>query len=318
MANDPTVQQLRVFQVLAEELHFGRAAQRLHLTQPPLTRHLQALEQTIGVRLLDRSSRRVELTAAGAAFAAELTGVLARLDRARDIARRAEQGQIGRLAIGYVEPLAIDLLPRVLRGLRQLHADLDLQLHELHTDEQVEALRTGTIDCGLLRAPANVDPELDFDPVGNDDLVAALPIAHRLDSPEIDLAELADEEFVIYRRDLGQGMITATLTGCAAAGFTPTVRHQAQSTPMLLTLVAAGEGVALVSGQLSRIPRPGVKFARLRGNPAKSTVMLTWRRGESSPVLLNLRHLLKNFGHDHADSGIDRSANRNGEASARS
>ncbi|MFZ3561242.1 LysR substrate-binding domain-containing protein [Streptomyces sp. BH055] len=296
MSNDPTIQQLRVFQVVAEELHFGRAARRLHTTQPPLTRHVQALERAVGTPLLKRSSRRVELTPAGATFYAEVVVVLARLDRAVDLTRQSATGQVGRLVLGYVEPLAIDLLPRVLRSFRQLHAHTDLRLHELHTQEQIEALHAGTIDCGLLRAPANVDPTLSFEHVWTDELSAALPANHRLvrgGRAEIDLVELAEEPFVLYERGLGQGLISATLSGCAAAGFTPIVAHQAQSTPMLLTLVAAGEGVALVSGEIARVPRPGVGFLQLRGRPARSDVLLGWRRGEASAARDNLQHLVR-------------------------
>lgn len=296
MGNDPTVQQLRVFQAVAEELHFGRAARRLHTTQPPLTRHVQALERAVGVPLLERSSRRVELTPAGAALYGETAVVLARLDRAVELARQSATGQAGRLEIGYVEPLAIDLLPRVLRAFRQLHPDIDLRLHELHTYEQIDALHAGTIDCGLLRAPANADTTLSFEHVWTDALRAALPANHRLirsGRAEIDLVELSEEPFVLYERALGQGLISATLSGCAAAGFTPIVAHQAQSTPMLLTLVAAGEGVALVSGEISRVPRPGVAFLPLRGRPARSDLLLGWRRGEASRARDDLQHLVR-------------------------
>ncbi|RVU29050.1 LysR family transcriptional regulator [Streptomyces antnestii] len=313
MSNDPTVQQLRVFQAVAEELHFGRAARRLHTTQPPLTRHVQALERAIGVTLLERSSRRVDLTPAGAALYAEIVVVLARLDRAVELARQRATGQVGRLVLGYVEPLAIDLLPRVLRAFRQLHADIDLRLHELHTQEQIDALHAGTIDCGLLRAPANADPALSFEQVWTDVLMAALPANHRLvraGRAEIDLIELSEEPFVLYERALGQGLINATLSGCAAAGFTPMVAHQAQSTPMLLTLVAAGEGVALVSGEIARVPRPGVGFLQLRGRPARSDVLLGWRRGEISRTRDDLQHLVRTVPRtDDTHQGNDRQIN---------
>ncbi|WP_040586472.1 LysR family transcriptional regulator [Sciscionella marina] len=296
MGNDPTVQQLRVFRVVAEELHFGRAAERLIMSQPPLTRHIQGLEQAVGAKLLERSSRKVALTKAGAAFLAEATVALARLDRAGELARRIAEGHAGRISLGYVEPLAIELLPRVLMRFRESFPDVDLRLHELHTHEQIEALHSNAIDIAVLRAPANVDPDLEFAPLFADPLVAAVPPGHPAARAEIGLAELAGEDFIVYAREIGQGMITATLSGCAAAGFSPHIAHQAQSTPMLLTLVAAGEGVALVSSPIAQVPRPGVHFAALTGSPARSELMLAWRRGEDSPAMRRLSQLLLELG----------------------
>lgn len=297
MDNDPTVQQLRVFRAVAEELHFGRAAERLLMSQPPLTRHVQALEAAVGVKLLERNSRRVALTRAGAAFLAEATIALARLDRAGEIARQTAAGRAGRLELGYVEPLAIDLLPRVLMRFRDSFPDVDLRLHELHTHEQIEALHSNAIDVAILRTPANADPELEFAPLFADPLVAAMPANHPCATAQINLSELAEERFVVYVREIGQGMISATLSGCAAVGFSPHIAHQAQSTPMLLTLVAAGEGVALVSNPIAKVPRPGVHFARLAGNPARSEIMLAWRGGEDSPAVRRLSELLLDQDH---------------------
>ncbi|WP_328335195.1 MULTISPECIES: LysR family transcriptional regulator [unclassified Streptomyces] len=296
MSNDLTVQQLRAFVMVAEELHFGRAAERLHMTQPPLTRHIQALEAAVGAPLLNRTSRRVVLTAAGAAFAVEARLILTQIHRAGDAARRISSGVAGAMAVGYLEPIAIDLLPRVLKEFRTAFPDVELELHELHTGEQIEALHARTIDCAIVRAPANADPDLEFATLFTDPLIAAMPLDHPLETDEIDLAALRDENFIVYSRDIGQGLIPATLTGCATAGFSPLVRREARSTPMLLTLVAAGEGVALVSRPIGAIPRPGVKFARLRGEPAGSEVLLAWRRGESTRALDRLRELLLELG----------------------
>lgn len=296
MAKDPTVQQLRAFQAVATELHFGRAAARLHTTQPPLTRHVQALEDALGVALLARNSRNVELTSAGRVFLSEIDIVVARLERAMDMAKSTAGGISGQLTLGYVEPLAIGLLPRVLTQFVVLHSRMDLRLYPLDTRDQIAGLHDGTIDCGLLRAPANVDPWLEFETVCTDVFVAALPANHRLAAGhdgEIDLAELAEEPFVAYEGRIGQGMINAMLSGCAAAGFTPTVAHLVQSTLMLLALVAGGQGVALVSSEIAKLPRDGVGFVRLRGNPACSTILMAWRQGERSGARDDLVHLLR-------------------------
>lgn len=308
MAKDPTVQQLRAFQAVATELHFGRAAARLHTTQPPLTRHIQALEDALGVRLLRRNSRNVELTPAGQTFLTEIDIVVARLERATELAKAAAGGVSGQLAVGYVEPLGLGLLHRVLTQFVLLHPRLELRLYELDTRDQIAGLHAGSIDCGLLRAPGNVDPWLDFEAVCADIFVAALPSRHRLVSTgaaEIDLAELAREPFIAYEGRIGQGMINAMLTGCAAAGFTPAVKHLVQSTLLLLALVAGGEGVALVSSQVAKLPHEGVEFVTLRGNPARSSILMAARRGERSVARDNLLHLLRRTAAVAPPAGID-------------
>ncbi|SPT60235.1 LysR family transcriptional regulator [Actinomadura madurae] len=296
MAKDPTVQQMRAFQAVATELHFGRAAARLHSTQPPLTRHIQALESSLGIQLLRRNSRNVELTPAGRTFLAEIDIVMARLERAMEMAKSTAGGVLGQLSLGYVEPMALGLLPRVLHQFVLLHPGLELRLHEMDTRDQIAGLHDGGIDCGLLRAPGNVDPWLEFENVCTDVFVAALPPSHRLvrdGRSEIDLAELADEPFIAHEGSIGQGMINAMLSGCAAAGFTPAVRHLVQNTLMLLALVAAGEGVALVSGEIARRPSHGVRFVRLQGDPAQSSILMASRRGERNQARDDLVHLLR-------------------------
>lgn len=296
VAKDPTVQQLRAFQAVASELHFGRAAARLHSTQPPLTRHIQALEEALGVQLLRRNSRNVELTPAGEAFLGEIDIVVARLERAMDLAKSTADGVSGQLAMGYVEPLALGLLPRVLSQFVLLQPRMELRLFQLDTRDQIAGLHDGSIDCGLLRAPANVDPWLQFEAVCTDVFVAAVPDRHRLalaGEPEIDLAELAAEPFVGYEGRIGQGMINAMLSGCATAGFTPAVKHLVQNTLMLLALVACGEGVALVSREIAKLPRDGVTFLSLRGDPATSSILMASRKGERSGARADLVHLLR-------------------------
>jgi DNA-binding transcriptional LysR family regulator len=293
VTTEPTIQQLRCFRIVAEELHFGRAARRLHMTQPPLSRQIQALERTVGITLFDRERRQIELTPAGAALYRDVVLALERLDRGIEVAHQVAAGKAGRLVVGYVEPLGIDLLPRVLGNFRLLQPGIDLRLLEMHTLHQVQALHDGVIDCGLLRAPANADPSLTFERVWLDELVVALPEHHRCANdpePGVTLADLAEESFIVYEAALGTGILTTTLTACSAAGFTPLVKHGAQSTPMLLTLVAAGEGIALVSGEVARVPRPGVRFIKLIGEPIRSEVLMAWRTGEVSRARDDLRH----------------------------
>lgn len=299
MAMDPTVQQLRAFQVMAQELHFGRAAARMHMTQPPLTRHIKTLEDAVGTQLFDRTSRRVELTPAGRSYLAEVQVVIARLDRARDEARRASVGEIGQLKIGYLEPLGRGQFIRAMRKFLLLHPSLDVVTYQLDSWEQIQRLHEGTIDCGFLRSPANVDPDLEYLEACTDNFVAAVPENHRLarhGSAAIDVAELAAERFISYQGSIGQGMINVMLNACATGGFVPNVIRQVQNTMTLLAHVANGDGVGLVSGGMRDFDDIGVRFLPLRGNPGRSTIMMAARRGEWTPTQRDLLHHVSQMG----------------------
>lgn len=293
---DPTIQQLRCFRVLAHELHFGRAAALLHITQPPLTRHIQNLEEAVGVELFVRAGRSVDLTPAGRVFQVECDRILKRLDRGIEQARKVASGEAGDLVIGYVEPLGIDFLPRVLGAFRDLHPDHNLRLFEMHTLNQVEALVDGTIDCGLLRTTTSSTDELVFETVWRDELVVALSERHALARRfpgDIPLIELEHEPFVVYETSLGIGILTTILAACSAVGFSPAVAHAAGSTPMLLALVAGGEGIGLVSSEIAKVPRPGLVFRRISGTPVVSDVLMGWRRNDEPAVLRDLRHIIE-------------------------
>lgn len=293
---DPTIQQLRCFIVLARELHFGRAAAALHITQPPLTRHIQHLEALLDVQLFDRTGRQVELTPAGTVFLAECEKALRLLGRGIGLAQQVARGEAGEVAIGYVEPLGIDFLPRMLGAFRDLHPDHNLRLIEMHTLVQIDALLDGTIDCGLLRTPTTSTTELVFESIWRDELVVALSERHplaRAGRDAVAVTELKAEPFVVYETSLGVGILTAVLAACSEAGFSPGVAHTAGSTPMLLALVAGNEGVAMVSSEIAKVPRPGVVFRPISGKPVTSEVFMGWRRADGSPVLQSLRHVMR-------------------------
>lgn len=305
VGKEPTVQQLRCFQALGAELHYGRAARRLHISQPPLTRHMQNLEAAVGVALVARKGRGIELTDAGESFLADVELVLARLDRGIATAKQIDAGEAGELVIGYVEPLGIDLMPRVLRSFRDLHPHHSLRLFEMHTPEQVAALRDGAIDCGLLRTPSSSTTDLSFEVVSGDNLCVALSERHPLVQADmvrngVSLPELEHEPFVVYETGLGVGILTTILTACAKAGFSPAVSHVATSTPMLLALVAASEGVALVSNEIARLPRPGVTFCAVSSEPIVSDVLLGWRRTDESVALADLRQVVRSIARQSA------------------
>ena len=282
---------LRYFTVVAEELHFGRAAQRLRMAQPPLSRQIQALEAELGLRLFERSRRGVVLTAAGAALLDGGRGVFDAVERAVASARRAHAGQIGRVAIGYVSSLAYVGLGELLRAFRARTPSVDVVVREAPPQEQIEGLLEGRLDVGFLRGPV-ADPELVAESVRRETLAVVVPAGHRLARRRrVELSELAREPFVGFPRARSPGFFDQIMSLCRAAGFTPRIVQEA---PMidLMSLVIAGFGVSIVPESLHRVGRAGLAFRPLVGAPRADLVMVT-RSGEPSPALARFLELAR-------------------------
>ncbi|MET0363354.1 MAG: LysR substrate-binding domain-containing protein [Sphingobium sp.] len=249
---------LRYFLCVAEEMHFGRAAQRLGISQPPLSQQIRALEDELGVRLFDRTSRRVRLTEAGRLFEPEARQTLTQADRAMETARRAHRGEIGHLRLGFTA--SAPFVPRVAQALydfRQSYPDVTLVLQELARDEQIAQVDDGTLDIGILRG---FDPPLLPDGMMaqcllEEGMLLAMrqdhPLATRVTDPAI--ADLAGEPLVLYGATNGAGFNEHFLSLCAEVGFQPTVAHEASSFATLLGLVAAGFGPTILAGSLARL-----------------------------------------------------------------
>ncbi|MEV4754173.1 LysR family transcriptional regulator [Micromonospora sp. NPDC049559] len=277
---------LRYFVAVAEELHFGRAARRLHIAQPALSQQIQRLERELGARLLVRNRRQVQLSPAGAAFLPEARAALAQADRAASVARRTAAGELGRLALGFVGSVTDELLPRLLPEFRIRYPELRLELREMTSAEQVAALERGELDLGLLRPPAR---GLRTRLVHREPLVVALPAGHRLagaDGPgadELDGAELRGEPFVLFPRHKGPGLYDMIIDYCQRSGVTPTVVQEAVQMQTITALVAAGTGVALVPSSQRAVPRAGLVFRPLRSAPAVDLVA-AWSDPHRTPA----------------------------------
>jgi DNA-binding transcriptional LysR family regulator len=284
---------LRYFVAVAEELHVGRAAARLHIAQPPLSRQIRDLEREVGTPLFDRVPRGVELTPAGRAFLGEARLVLAQAERALRTAQRAARGEVGRLRVAFAEAATYaGVLPDVLGFFRMHLPNIGLSLFELDSPQQWEALREGRVDVGLLHAlPADAARWLVTEPVLADPLVAALPQGHRLAAPRgtraagrLALVSLAGEPLVFAPRPGNPELHDAVVARCRDAGFGPTVVQEAAGWHTLVGLAAAGVGIALVPQSLARLERPGVVYRELRGLGAALTMTAAWRRGDRQPV----------------------------------
>lgn len=279
------LRQLRYFVTLAGELHFGRAAKRLALTQPPLSQAIQKLEAELGVRLFDRTQRRVALTHAGKVFLDEARHTLARADGAMDHARRASRGEVGRLAVGFLANTAYTLLPLVLRDFARGFPGVTLELRELTIPQQFEALRRENIDVGLLRPPV-VDAELSAETILEEPFVVALPAAHALCAlRRVPLRRLAGEPFVMFPRVPGFLFHDLIMGFCQRAGFTPRVAQEVNQTHAAIGLVSAGLGIALVPASAQKIALAGVAYRPLREATPLAQVSVAWRRTDASPVV---------------------------------
>jgi DNA-binding transcriptional LysR family regulator len=284
----------RYFAAVAEELHFGRAAARVRVAQPALSRQIRDLEAELGLRLLERDRRRVALTAAGAVFLTEIRRLLGQVDRAVEIARRAARGEHGSLGIGYVPAVAYSALPDIIRAFRRRLPDVEIQLHEMNPVQQVEALLAERVDVGFLRGPVN-EPALAADIVLEEALVAALPSGHPLGAHKrLGLATLAKEPFVLPARSRGPGFHDQILAMCRTAGFSPRVVQEGSQTDAI-SLVASGAGVAIVPTSLRVIRRAGVVYRPLRERPVTQLVMV-WRKGAPSPVLHAFLDMVRRLG----------------------
>jgi DNA-binding transcriptional LysR family regulator len=277
---------LRYFVAVAEELHFGRAARRLRMAQPPLSQQIRRLEEEVGARLLDRSRRHVALTAAGAAFLVHARRAVAEAEVAAEDARRAARGEIGRLAVGFVGSAMAGPLPAILRAFRAASPDVELSLTQLTTSRQLEALRAGSCDVGCLHPP--VGEGLMVQPLLVEPLVAAVPAEHPLAAAgEVDLADLAQEPFIVPPREEGAAFHDEVVAACARAGFHPRTAQGATEMATIIGLVAAGAGVALVPAVFGQMHREGVVCRPLRWGAERPVVRLAlaWRADRESPLL---------------------------------
>lgn len=276
------LRQLRNFVAVAEECHFGRAAQRLHMAQPPLSQAIRRLEEDLGVELLERTTRRVALTPAGERFLERSRQILHEVDQAAREAARIAAGEIGRVVIGVVGSATYALLPPVARRLREEYPDIDFEFtSEMLTADQVSRLGDGTIDIALMRPPLATEGLL-LRVLRSEPLVVALPESHPLASRDVfDLGELRDETFVTYPADRRSVLYDTFLAACEAHGFHPTHTVQVAQTSTIVVFVAAGIGVAVLPASAAHLRLEGVRFLPLADTPSVE-LAVGWRPGASA------------------------------------
>ena len=278
---------LRYFVAVAEELHFGKAATRLFIVQPSLSQQIRQLEDELGVPLLRRTKRSVELTDAGKVFLQEARNVLTQAQKAQRAAQRAYKGEIGRLVIGYISSSTYDLLPMMLSAYRVRFPDIDVALRELTTQEQIRALEDETIQVGLLRLPIS-DLTLHIEVMRREPIVCVLPEGHPLALHErIAVSLLVNEPFVLQSRQRGGGYYAQLMNLCLTAGFSPNVIQEVTEMHTIVSLVAAGMGVSLVPLSIKNIRSQGVVYRELEGSTPITEMAIAWRRNSHSTIVQN-------------------------------
>lgn len=274
---------LRYFIAVAEELHFGQAAERLHMTQPPLSQQIRQLEEELGFDLFYRTKRTVQLTEAGVVFLQDCQRLLRQLEQAVQGARQIGRGETGQLVVGFVSSATYNVLPHILRQFRGQLPEVNLELHELTTDQQVQWLRDGRLDVGFVRPPVD-ESELQQMTIWQEPLVVSLPDQHPLAHQDpISVRSLANESFILFPRALAPGLYDAIISLCQQWGFSPNVAQEAIQMQTIISLVAADMGVAIVPQSLQNLQRTGVIYRSLQEPTPEVAIALVWRTQAPSP-----------------------------------
>jgi DNA-binding transcriptional LysR family regulator len=279
------VRHLRYFVAVAEELHFGRAAERLHMAQSPLSHQIRQLERRLGVVLIERDHHVVGLTDAGRAFLEEAREILERLGEAAEHARRAARGEVGLLSVGFVAEMTTDLVPESLRRHREAFPGIAIELCQATTGELLEALRLRRVDVGFARSPAGAE-DLEYAELTREPLYLARAARDDGQPGPVPLATLAGEPFVVPSYNTARGLRRDIDAALSRSDVAPKSLREASAATATLLLVAAGAGVALIPASLARNRSlPGIQFCEL-AEPVTTGAGICWRRSESSNVVL--------------------------------
>lgn len=285
---------LRQFVAVAEELHFGRAARRLHMTQPPLTQAVQALERELEVALFVRTKRSVALTPAGHSLLDQARRLLRAADALPAAVRAAAAGRSGLLRLAFVSSIAYGPLPDWLRGFRQAHPEVDVQLREATLDVQLAAFAAEEIDAGfVLHAPDAAPPGFGARTVLTEPMLLVLPAAHPLAARRtLRFADAAAEPLVIFPRQITPSLFDAVVAAYRGAGFTPRIAQEAIQMQTIVNLVSGGMGVAWVPQSLGQLQRPGVVYRAVQGVRLAAQTSLLWPEPAPPVVQRFVEHVM--------------------------
>lgn len=285
------LRQLKYFIAVAEELHFRKAAERLHMSQPPLSEQIRHLEDELGTRLLVRDrTRGVQLTVSGAALLTEARRILSQVEQTIELVRRAERGEVGTLRISLAPAMAYGIVPQILNRFRKAMPDISLQLSEMLTPIQENALLAGSLDLGFCYGNLQSD-RLESEPIYRERLILAMPDSHpKAGTAHVDLATLKDERFITIPRSVSPGLYDLIAQTCRDAGFSPAVTQEATQFQTAVSFVAVGMGVALIPSSMAALKRHGVIYSKLRNSEAIVETLMVRLAGARYPAI---EHLMK-------------------------
>ncbi|BEP39408.1 LysR family transcriptional regulator (plasmid) [Variovorax sp. V59] len=286
------IRHLRCLVAVAEELHFGRAAQRLNLSQPPVSLAIKEMEEELGVTLFERTSRRIAITRAGDEALRDARAVLLGMDTLRRRAQEAAAGLMGSISIGFISLPAYSFLPRVLRQFSDENERAEIALWEGTTDQIIGDVESGRLDVGLVLQPSSMPASLGSRLVQKDALVLAMPEAHPLVRPgSIALEKFSGERFLGFERHFGPQVFDAIVATCMRRGFSPRL-FPARQMHTIVSLVSGGLGVALVPACVKALHREGVAYRSLKGEKTYIDTLAVWRKADDSPLVRALLALL--------------------------
>ncbi len=283
---------LKNFVAVAEELHFGRAARRLHISQPPLSQQIMKLEDELGVKLFKRSSRVVELTGAGKVFLEEARSILGRTQMMSERMARLAAGRSGVLVVGFNEPVLNTILPQAVNSFRRRYPEVELKLFEMETAAQLVMLQNQEIDLALLRAFGDNRSGVATRLLYSEEYQLALPAEHPLlDLETVPVAKLKNQDLVMFSRRSNPVVYHTMLEALRSAGVEPLIRQEAGSKATMLSLIRAGLGIGIVPESSCLTAPPGVKFRPLGPGLPSVEIMAAWSEGNSSAPLQNFLEL---------------------------
>lgn len=290
------IRQLRAFVAVADELHFGRAAKRLHMAQPPVSQLVRSFESALGVPLLQRTTRTVTVTPIGQQILERARQILRLTDELSEDVERAKRGETGNVRVGFTDLMAVDVVPRLAQLFHSRNPSVELDLMGSYTTfEEVDLLLGGNIDAALVHGPIS-HPRLRTMLVRNDRLYVVLAESHPLSGrAELDIVDLIDESFILYPEHTGSSIRTAVTGICGAAGFVPRTVREVPESMTIVALAASGVGVAVLPEPLTQFRPSGTVYRPLRGEGQHLAATLAWRRDDDSPTLARLLEVMRDL-----------------------
>jgi DNA-binding transcriptional LysR family regulator len=291
MAPSMDPRKLHYFVAVAEELHFGRAARRLNVSQPPLSIQIRALESELGTSLFTRNRRNVALTEAGRTLLTEVRKILLQLDHTRAVVQRAGRGEIGKLAIGFITPVEYNVLPGLVGEFRRRYPDVLLTLRETMSDQQLAELDSEMLDIGLLTAPVH-RPSIEWRTIWRERVVLAIPARHDFArSTSIPVRRLANERFIMFPRSIAPVLYDDVMQFCRRGGFSLRIVQEAAQSQTIISLVSAGIGLAVLPESIQGLRRAGVAYRPFREKSPSVETVIAYKKDRPSLAVENFVRL---------------------------